>query len=60
MTILMIATGCDDEEAYIETWEVDHYGKCVVHRDDEPSCQLVADIISKIGIHVEAEPDLGL
>lgn len=60
MAILMLATGCDAEEAYIETWEIDNYGSCVVHRADQTTCETAATIISKIGIAVEAEPDEGL
>lgn len=60
IAILMIATGCDAEEAYIETWEIDHYGSCVVHRSDQEACQQAAQIIAKIGIKAEAEPDEGL
>ena len=50
MMILMIATQCDAEEAYMETWEIDHLGKSVVHRACESDCQNVADLISTIGI----------
>lgn len=57
MTILMLATGCDEEEAYIETWEVDHYGQCVVHRASQAECEQVRKVISTIGIGVEAEPE---
>lgn len=60
MTILIIATGCDAEEAHIETWEVDHYGKCVVHRASQEECEQAAKVISTIGIGVEATPDDGL
>lgn len=56
MTVLMIATSCTAEEAYIEAWEVDHYGSCVVHRADESECRGVADVVSTIGIRVEASP----
>lgn len=58
MMILMLATGCDEDEAYIETWEVDHFGKCVVHRDSQSACEHVREIIATIGIGVEAEPEL--
>lgn len=51
--ILMRATGCTAEEAYIEAWEVDHYGKCIVHRAGEEECRAAADIIASIGIEVE-------
>lgn len=53
MTVLMIATNCSEGEAYIEAWEVDHFGKCVVHRSNETTCNAVAKIISTIGIKVE-------
>ena len=51
--ILMIATHCDEEEAYIETWEVDHLGKSVVHNAGKEECEDVAHIIRQIGIKVE-------
>ncbi len=57
MTVVMIATGCTADEAYIEAWEIDHFGQCVVHRADEDECQSVAEIISTIGIRVEATPE---
>ena len=60
IAILMIATRCDFEEAHIETWEIDHYGSCVVHRAKQEDCEQAAKIIAKIGIAVEAEPDEGL
>lgn len=53
MTVLQLATGCSVEEAYIETWEVDHLGASTVHRADEAECIRVADIIRVIGIRVE-------
>ena len=57
MQILMIATGCNSEEAYIEAWEIDHYGKCVVHKAGENECKRAAEVIGTIGIQVEATPD---
>lgn len=53
ITILMIATGCNAEEAYIEAWEIDHLGRSVVHLASEEECQRVAEIIATIGIQVE-------
>ena len=52
MKILMIATGCTAEEAYMEAWEIDHMGKSVVHYAGEKECRETADIIAKIGITV--------
>lgn len=50
MAILMIATSCTAEEAYMEAWEIDHLGKSVVHYACEKECREAAEIISKIGI----------
>lgn len=57
MAILMLATRCGEEEAYVEAWEIDHFGSCVVHRSSQENCIEVADIIAKIGIKVEATPE---
>ena len=56
MSVLMLATGCDSQEAYIEAWEIDHYGKCVVHQASKEECQKAAGIICTIGIRVEVGP----
>ncbi|HEV2473348.1 MAG TPA: ATP-dependent Clp protease adaptor ClpS [Chthonomonadales bacterium] len=55
--ILQKATGCSLQEAMIETWEVDHLGKSVVHHDSVEECNRAASIIRTIGIHVEVMPD---
>lgn len=55
--ILMIATGCSREEAEIETWEIDRFGSCVVHRADRSECERVAEIISSIGVKTEVEKE---
>ena len=51
--ILMIATGCSFDEASMETWEVHHLGKSVVHCADREECERVASVIRKIGIRTE-------
>jgi ATP-dependent Clp protease adaptor protein ClpS len=53
MTILMAATGCTAEEAYIEAWEIDNLGKSVVHHAGEEECRTAAKVIATIGIKVE-------
>jgi hypothetical protein len=58
MTILMVATCCSAEEAYIETWEVDNLGKSVVHYGSERECRDAAAIIAQIGIRVEVTAEL--
>jgi len=57
LLILMIATQCDADEAYMETWEIDHLGKSVVHRAGEEECQNVAGVIATIGIQVEVSQE---
>src|SRR5690242_14085748 len=53
IAILILATGCNFEEAYMEAWEVDHLGRSVVHHGRETDCTKAAEIIGKIGIRVE-------
>ncbi|MFI5386209.1 MAG: ATP-dependent Clp protease adaptor ClpS [Fimbriimonadales bacterium] len=53
IVILMAATGCSFDEAYIETWEIDKLGKSVVHHGEETECHGAAAIIAQIGIRVE-------
>ena len=57
MAILMVATKCDANEAAIETWEVHHLGKSVVHHDSQENCLEAAKTIATIGIRAEATPD---
>jgi ATP-dependent Clp protease adapter protein ClpS len=52
MMILQFATGCNVEEAYMETWEVHHQGLSVVHCAEKEECENVASIIARIGIKV--------
>lgn len=51
-TILMIATGCGIEEAAMETWEIHHLGKSIVHHGTKAECEKVAAVIVQIGIEV--------
>jgi len=53
----MTATQCDEDEACIETWEIHHLGKSVVHVAGEEECRRVADIIGYIGIRTEVWQD---
>jgi ATP-dependent Clp protease adaptor protein ClpS. len=57
ISILMQATGCSLDEAQIETWEVDHLGKSVVHHGAQEECERVASIIRTIGIQVEVKQE---
>jgi ATP-dependent Clp protease adapter protein ClpS len=51
--ILMVATGCSESEADMETWEIDNLGKSVVHYGNKGECDDAAAIIASIGIRVE-------
>ena len=53
ITILIQATGCDLDEASIETWEAHTYGKAPVHFDSKEICEDAARIISSIGVRTE-------
>src|ERR671915_236921 len=53
--ILQKATGCSLEEAQMETWEVHHTGRSVVHHGDQTECERAAGIIATIGIKVAVE-----
>ena len=55
--ILMTATGCAEDEAVMETWEIHFLGKSVVHHGGQEACQSAAEIISKIGIRVEVSEE---
>gem|GEM_PF-729431 len=55
--ILMKATGCCRYEAEIETWEIHHLGKSVVHHGAEDDCTQVAAVIAQIGIRVEVSAE---
>ena len=52
VSILLIATGCSLEEAEIETWEIHHLGRSVVHHGSQKVCEDVAEIVRQIGIRV--------
>lgn len=51
--VLMRATGCDMEEAYIEMWEAHTYGKAPVHFAAQSECEDAAGIIRTIGVKTE-------
>src|SRR5438552_14380567 len=55
--ILRVATGCSAKEATIETWEVHHLGKSVVHHGSSQECERAAGIIRTIGIKVEVKQE---
>lgn len=55
--ILMRATACPRDEAELETWEIDHLGRSVVHYGDQTVCEAAAEVIRQIGIRVEVSEE---
>jgi ATP-dependent Clp protease adapter protein ClpS len=53
IAILMTATGCGSQEAYMETWEAHHYGKAPVHFSSQKECEVVAAMIASIGVRTQ-------
>lgn len=57
MHILILATACTPEEAYIEMWEAHTYGMSKVHFSGEKECRTAAQIISSIGVKTEVRKE---
>lgn len=55
--VLMTATGCDVEEAKIETWEAHHFGKASVHFSSQAECERVAGVIERVGVDTAVLPE---
>ena len=55
--ILMVSTGCGTQEALIETWEAQNYGKSAVHFANRDECEIVASMISSIGVRTQVRPE---
>ena len=55
--ILMAATGCDIQEAYIEMWEAHTFGKAPVHFSSKSECDEAGRIISSIGVQIDVCPE---
>jgi len=55
--LLMEATGCDEQEAFIEMWEAHHFGKAPVHFSTIAECEKAAGIIASGGVKTTVEPE---
>ncbi|NLC56334.1 MAG: ATP-dependent Clp protease adaptor ClpS [Armatimonadetes bacterium] len=53
--ILQVATRCPRSEAELETWEIHHRGRSLVHHGDREECDRAAAVISSIGLRVAVE-----
>jgi ATP-dependent Clp protease adapter protein ClpS len=51
--ILMRSTGCGVQEAAIEAWEAHSFGKTPVHFSSKSECEIVAAMISTVGVKTE-------
>ncbi len=57
VSALVLATGCELQEALIETWEAHTFGKASVHFAPEEECQEAAAVIARIGVRTEVRPE---
>ena len=55
--VLMAATGCDVDEAYMEMWEAHHYGKAPVNFAPETECHEVARVIATVGVKTSVQKE---
>lgn len=55
--IIMRATHCDAEEAYIEMWEAHTYGQANVHFASFEECETAANLIASVGLKTEVKPE---
>lgn len=55
--ILICATHCTAEEAYIETWEAHTFGKAQVHFAGYEDCVRAAKVIGSIGVRAEVSKE---
>ena len=53
VAIVMRSTGCGANEAFIETWEAQCFGKAPCHFAERTECEVVAAMISSIGVRTQ-------
>lgn len=53
IAVLMRSTGCSAEEGFIEAWEAHTFGKAPVHFAERTECEIVAAMISTIGVQTQ-------
>ena len=57
MSALMEATECSVEEAAIEMWEAETFGKAPVHFAEREACERAARVLHRIGLVTEVTPE---
>jgi len=55
--VLMKATGCSLDKAFMSAWEAHTFGKAPAHFADRDECEIVAAMISVIGVRTEVRPE---
>lgn len=55
--ILIRSTDCDAQEAFMETWEANTFGKANVHFAEKERCQFVAEMIESIGVETQVKKE---
>lgn len=55
--VLMRSTGCGTQEAFIEMWEAEVYGKSSVHFAEKTECEIVAAMISSVGVKTQVRKE---
>lgn len=51
--VLMRSTGCGLQEASIEAWEAHTFGRTPVHFSSQTECEIIATMISSIGVQTQ-------
>lgn len=58
VTLTIIAsTNCTVDEAEIEVWEAQAYGKATIHFDSQSICERVASSMQLIGVRATVDPE---
>lgn len=57
LAVLLQSTGCTLQEAMVEVWEAETYGQASVHFAKRDECEIVATMISSIGVRTQVRPE---
>ena len=56
---IKVLTGCDQQEAEIETWEAHHFGKASVHFSTKDECTRIAEGFARINVQASVHQEWG-
>jgi FlaG/FlaF family flagellin (archaellin) len=57
MLTIISATNCSVDEAEIEVWEAQAYGKASIHFDSQSICERIANTMLSIGVKATVDPE---